>query len=234
MSEINVKLNKRVRGIQNNEKFRIFGEQSIDERLDEMHKRKYETNPVTIATNKVKSLEDRIKILEMELQKARDESFKAGYEEGRNAAYQDAEKQLELIRIDMKALELKYLEAIEDLEGPLLDISKEMAVKIIGREVEAEQNKDALLLERLRTMMYEVFEQNKVLIEIDAMHLDNITAETLKKEHNLPEKMEINIRGNENLKPGEAFINSEDYFIDGRYKTEAENLRRELDREDLT
>ncbi len=233
MSEINVKLNKKVRGIQDAQKFRIFGEQSIDEHIDELQKRKQVTDPVIIAANKKNTLETRVKILEMELQKSRDESFKAGYQEGRNAAVQDAEKQLEQLRIDMKALELKHLEAIENLEGPLLDISKEMAVKIIGEEIKSNADKDAILVNRLRTMMYEVFEQNKVLIEIDAMHLDNITSEKLKKELQLPQKMEVNLRKNEKLKPGEALINSEDFFIDGRFEAGVDNLREELDKEDL-
>jgi flagellar biosynthesis/type III secretory pathway protein FliH len=81
-------------------------------------------------------------------------------------------------------------------------------------------------------MMYEVFEQNKALIEIEAMHLDNISEKMLKEEFNLPQKMEINIKENNTLKPGEAIISAEDFSIDGRYESAADHLRQQLEQED--
>jgi flagellar assembly protein FliH len=232
MSYVNIHLNKKVKGFQNTHPPIIFGRTNSEDKIDEIQKQQTETNPLIVAENKANSLKGKIEILERELQNAKDESFKAGYEEGKNAAKQEAEKQLELLRIDMKALEIKYLEAIENLEAPLLDISKEIALKIIDKEIENPENNDEILMNRLRKMMYEVFEQNKALIEIEAMHLDNISEKMLKEEFNLPQKMEINIKENNTLKPGEAIISAEDFSIDGRYESAADHLRQQLEQED--
>ena len=80
----------------------------------------------------IKKLKDRLKILEMELQKAREESFRAGYDEGQQSMIQEAQRRTESMRIEIQSMELKYLEAIEQIEEPLLQIAKKMTEKILG------------------------------------------------------------------------------------------------------
>jgi len=72
----------------------------------------------TPEAQRLKALNDRIKILEMELQKAREESFRVGYEEGQKSVMSEAQKRVDMMKIEMQSMELKYLEAMKRWKAP--------------------------------------------------------------------------------------------------------------------
>ncbi len=188
--------------------------------------------PFSAEMQKIKTLNDRIKILEMELQKAREDSFRAGYEEGRQSIMGEAQKRIEAMNIEMQAMEIKYLEAIEKIEGPLLAISKRMAEEIISIALKLPEAAEQSLYERLRKMLYEIIDQNKVIVEINPELLKNFDSEQIKDTMGMPPKMELNFIGREDLQKGEVIINSEDYYIDGRFKSQIEDIHDQLANEE--
>jgi len=176
----------------------------------------------------IKELKDRLYILEKELQNAREESFQAGYEEGKASALKEAEKQIEIAKIEMHALELKYLEAIEKMEGPLLEIARKMAGQIIQMELETEEKQEQVLIKRLRKMLYDVVDQHKVIVQVHPAHLPKVTDENMKQQIQIPENMELNFIADADLKPGELRISSEDYLIDGRFESGGNSITEQL------
>ena len=103
MTEALFKIEKRVKGIKGGQ-FSETGTAGQDN-----------DNPNSRSGNASKSLKDRIKILESELQRAREDSFSAGYEEGKSSALKEAQRRIEVVGIEMRALELKYLDLLQQI-----------------------------------------------------------------------------------------------------------------------
>lgn len=173
---------------------------------------------------RIRQLNGRIKILEMELQKAREESFQAGYGEGQRSSFHEANKSVEAMRIEMHAMELKYLETIEQIEAPLLELAKRLAQEVLAVELKHRDDFDDILFERLRKMLYEVVDQNKVIIEVNPEQMAATENSQLNENLNLPKKMNLNVLPAKDLKKGEARIETEDFLIDGTFHTQIEHL----------
>ncbi len=173
---------------------------------------------------RIRQLNGRIKILEMELQKAREESFQAGYGEGQHSSFQEANKSVEAMRIEMHAMELKYLETIEQIEAPLLELAKHLAQEVLAVELKHRDDFDDILFERLRKMLYEVVDQNKVIIEVHPEQMAAVENSQLTEKLNLPKKMNLNVLPAKDLKKGEARIETEDFLVDGTFHIQTEHL----------
>jgi flagellar assembly protein FliH len=172
-----------------------------------------------------RSLQDQIRFLEKEMQTAREDSFKAGYEQGKQTALQEAERRIEVIRIEMKSMEIKYLETIENIETPLLEIARRMAAEVLNTEISLHPDQLEILKNRMRKMLYEVVDQHKVIVEVNPVHLDKLNEMDINKEMDLPRRMDINFAGNKNLRPGEARIETDDFYIDGTFEGQLNKLR---------
>lgn len=223
MKEFSLKINHRLSGIK---------ESSVSLKQDYEDERFLDTDPEegsSVADAiRIRQLNGRIKILEMELQKAREESFRVGFEEGQSSSFQEANKKVDAMRIELQAIEIKYLETIEQIENPLLDLSKRMAQEVLGMELKHRTDYDEILKERLRKMLYEVVDQHKLIIEVNPSHLKQMADTNLNEALNTPAQMELNVVGNRGLKPGEAKIRTEDYSIDGTYKEQLSHLNEQF------
>ena len=160
----------------------------------------------------------------MELQKAREESFRAGYDEGQQSMIQEAQRRTESMRIEIQSMELKYLEAIEQIEEPLLQIAKKMTEKILGTQLSITEDMDKVLFDNLRKMLYEVVDQNKVMIQVNPEQLQVLEKKDLVKELNLSKNVELSYSAGSDLRRGEARIQSEDFFVDGTFDNQIEQL----------
>ncbi len=227
MREIRISLNSRpsalrIAGVSNRE--RAGFQKHFEEPPENL-------TPEQAQAREMKRLRDRIKILELELQKAREESFRAGYDEGQQSMIQETKRRTEAMRIEMHSMELKYLEAIEQIEAPLLDLAKKMARKVLGMQLSLTEDKENILFENLRKMLYEVIDQNKVIVEVKPEHLAALEKKDFKKELNLPNKMEMSYIAGQELLPGEARIHTEDYTVDGTYDSQLRHLHEQLKNE---
>ncbi len=223
MNEFHLKLNRKLSGIKESSVGITPGE--MDENV--VPHNSQESMSVSEAV-RLRQLYSRIKILEMELQKAREESFRAGFEEGQRSTIQDANKRIETMRIEMQAMELKYLETIEQIEEPLLELAKRMASEVLATDLKLRDDQDEILSERLRKMLYEVVDQNKIIVEVHPEQLQNLTEDDLNAKLNIPRNTDLNFIAGKDLQKGEARLQTEDYFVDGTFENQLEHLHDQL------
>ncbi len=177
---------------------------------------------------KIKLLEDRIKILELELQRAREESFKAGYEEGKQNTLRVANERIAQAREEIERVRKEYKESLEKIEKPLLELAKKMAIKVLDLQLNLTEDHHQLLLKQLRKLLREVQNEKKVTIEVNAAHLPDLNSNDIKEAFHLPKEMELTFVEGKNLKKGEAFLSSDQFYVDGKFKTQLEELANQL------
>lgn len=180
-------------------------------------------------SSSLKSLQDKIKILEKELQKAREESFQAGYEEGKESSIQVAERRIAEMQQVMQEMEKQYQEKIKRMDVPLLNLAKKMAQIILDTELKIRQDHDAILMNQLRKMLYEVIDQNQVMIRVSAQQQSAVRGDILKQKLNLPANMEITTVVDPGLKPGEAVIQTDNYYVDGTFANQVNVITEQLE-----
>lgn len=186
------------------------------------------TREALFEAQKVKILKDRIKILELELQRAREESFKAGYEEGKENTLNEANKRIEQARQEMARMEKEYHESLERIEMPLLELAKIMAAEVLETELSLREDHDQILLKRLRSMLREVLQEKNVAVEVHPSHLPFLKSTDIRQALDLPHDMELTVLEGKHLHKGEAFISSDEFYLDGRLKTQIEELGNKL------
>jgi len=133
----------------------------------------------------------------------------------------------------MKQQEVNFLDSMEQLEKPLLDLARKMAAEVIQVEVQSGADTDFILTERLRKMLYEIVEQNNIIIEVNPAQLNLIKTDEMLEDLNLKDKTDVKIIGNPGLKPGEAQVGSEEYFIDGTFENHINKTGDDLEKGQL-
>ncbi len=224
MGQTVIKLGRKLKGIKDHN---VYRHQAFDKDIGNDVPEKSPGQIIDDA-RKIKRLEDRIHLLEIELQKAREESFKAGYDEGKQRTMQEALNRIEAVKLEMRRQEEHFRETLENLERPLLKLAKEMAREVIRIHMEEKDTADEVLKERLHLMLRQVVDQNNVWIEVNPDQLDVLHGETLKSNLNMKESAQVNITAGPGLKAGEAVINTEDYVVDGRFENHLDKLDAEL------
>ena len=167
----------------------------------------------------------------MELQRAREESFHAGYDEGKERTLQDAQNRIEAVRLEMKQQEIQFRETMEQMEKPLLELAKIMAKEVILQEIKTDADTDLILMERLRKMLNELVDQNNIIIEVNQQHLNMLKSTDLKEKLAIDEKSDVRIIGSKSLNPGEAKIETENYFIDGTFENNIDKIHAQITKE---
>jgi len=176
----------------------------------------------------IKTLKDKVRILEVELQKAREESFQAGYQEGKENTLQEANRRITDITNKMQELENNFVSAVEKLEGPVLNLAKRMAGVILNSELQIRNDHDQILLTKLRDMLYQMIDQNKVIIKLSPEQMGRLKNRDLKEEMGLPNQMELTPIADPNLKNGEAVVQTEEFFVDGSFKGQLDQVENQL------
>ena len=114
-----LKLDKKVKDIASYEFINSIDDlPSAYDTVDELSAEEFLKNKV----DNEKILSDRIKVLEEELQRAREDSFQAGYQEGKAQGTQEAKKQNDELKILIKSFEEQYAKALSNMEIPFQSI----------------------------------------------------------------------------------------------------------------
>ncbi|MCB0281041.1 MAG: hypothetical protein H6627_11785 [Calditrichae bacterium] len=228
MADSVIKLGKRLKGIRHHD---FYKNPQAGFKVNEVENA-VSPNQILTDARRIKHLEDRIHILEKELQRAREDSFQAGYDEGKQRTLQEAQNRVDAMYHEMKQQELNFKETIEQMEKPLLELAKKMAVEVIQKEIEHGADTDQILVERLKKMLSELVEQNNIIIKINPQQFGVLKNTDLTETFGLSESTNVKILGNKNLQPGEVKIETEDYFVDGTFENHAKKVHDELGRED--
>ncbi len=226
MAESVLKIGRKLRGIRyhniyNSKKINVVGA-NVGEKP---------TEKIATDARKIKRLEDQVKNLENELQTAREQSFQAGYDEGKQRTLQEAQNRIEAVHHEMKQLEVQFNETIEQMERPLLDLAQKMAEEVIKQEISNSDETDKILLARLKKLLNEIIEQNDIIITVNPDQASLLKSTETKEKLGLIEKNTVKIIGDENLSLGEAHLETEDFFIDGSYENHTKKIRDELSKE---
>jgi len=180
----------------------------------------------------IKRLQDRVALLESELQHTREESFQAGYDEGKQRTMQDALNRIEAAKHEMHALEDHFNETLENLEKPLLELAKIMAEEVIHMHIKLNDETDEILKLRLHSMLEELIEQNHITIQVNPDQLNVVNDAGIMEQLKTGSGKDINFTRNERLAKGEAIAESEDYYIDGRFENNLGKLKSSMEHGD--
>ncbi len=181
-----------------------------------------------VEAQKIKILKDRIKILELELQKAREESFKAGYEEGKQNTLRVANERIAQAREEIERVKSEFKESLEKIEKPLLELAKTMAAKVLDLQLSLTEEHDHILLNQLRKMLQEVQNEKNVTVEVHPEQLPYLQSTDIKEALRLPKEMELTFIKGKNLNKGEAFISTDQFYVDGKFNSQIEELANQL------
>ncbi len=103
-----------------------------------------------------------------------------------------------------------------------------MAAEVLTMDLNLKEDADRVLFERLRKMLYQVIDQNKVMVHVNPKHLQQIDPEQVAQNLKIPKKIQLNFMADNNLKKGELIVESEDYIIDGTFDNQLEHLKQGL------
>lgn len=228
MNDITIDLSKKVHGIGSIQIKNGFSDRYGLNNADQLYSEDYMHGEI----DNEKFLNDKVKMLEEELQRTREESFQAGYQEGKEQGVQEAKKQINEFQMLIKSFEKEYAASIVKMELPLLHLAKKMAEKVIGIDLDSTAELDSILMERLKRLLHEVMDQVKVMVVVNPVHLEWLDSPGIENELNTPKSMEISFMGDDNLSPGECIINTEEYHIDETYAVKLNRLEQSLTSEE--
>ncbi len=179
---------------------------------------------------KILEYENRIRNLEISLQKAREESFQAGFDEGKDIGIKEIKVQIETLTKEFvnttDSLDDQYRQSLQKLGKPLVKLSIKIAEKIIGQELKHEDVYDAVVKRQIGKLLNEVTDQNKITIYLNPKQCSSIA----KIED--PEQIGLNgpvsFVSKEDLRPGECLLETEDYIIEGLIDRQLQNIENKM------
>ncbi len=176
----------------------------------------------------LKHLQDQLEIMEKELQKAREESFQAGYDEGRERAEKEAGKQIEALTEQSRMLKKQYEKALLNMDLPVLHLATMMAKKVLRQELKHLKDYESVLRMQIKKMLEEVIDQNKVVVQVNPDMLETIKQVEAREELNAPSTMQVNFVGDASLQPGECRLKTENFFVDASIDAQLEHIEEQL------
>lgn len=174
------------------------------------------------------NLENQIKVLENALQTAREESFQAGYDEGKEAGKIESNLKLtdmgEEYSTIIDSIRAEYDKALEHMNGPLVDLSIRIAEKIIGTELKQKENMKLFLSKKIQELLKDIKDQNNITIHINPSKMGWASENDMYSEFNILKENNINFVNDNRLRPGECLLETDEYLIDNTIKHQLELL----------
>jgi len=227
--KLNIKLDRKIVGLSNKPVVYDSNKKTFD--AEEYMKQKSQSGKPRTDKELVKVLKDRLNVLELELQKAREDSFQAGFEEGKERGHSDAAQELEEMKKQVNVLADEYKESILKLEIPILKLARGIAEKIIMSELKNGLEAEKIAIENIRKGLEEVIDEGQAVIRMAPEHLKSFAGKDIKKELNIQGKLDVNMIGDKSLKKGETVVESENYVIDGTYSAQLDHMQDQMIKE---
>lgn len=182
--------------------------------------------------HKINILEKHIQELESALQSAREDAFQSGFEEGLATAQMEAKKEITSISDEfgsiIQLLKVQYDQALERMDQPLLKLAMKVAEKIIDRELNDADKCNDILERQIKNFLKEAVDQNKITIYMNPNQVDRISNNESLKELRSVSKANVNIAGNNQLKPGECILETESFIIEGIFTRQLDNIEKQI------
>lgn len=181
---------------------------------------------------RLKELQKQIEILETSLQKAREEAFEAGVEDGRERAKLDFQKTEDRYKREYNdlvcSLKGEFDRTIQSMEEPLLYFAFKIAERVIERELKYPEDYRELFQKQIKTYLSELVNQGHITIQLNPAQLNQISSGDFTDQLALPKEMNLHLIENESLAPGECIIETKDLKIDGTIARLLENVKKEV------
>ncbi|NOZ08226.1 MAG: hypothetical protein GXO91_05035 [FCB group bacterium] len=174
--------------------------------------------------------ENRVKNLESSLQRAREESFQAGFEEGKEIGIKEIRVQIDNLSKEFVSatgsLDDQYRQTLQKLGKPLVRLSIKIAEKIIGQELKHADVYDAVVKRQIGKLLSEVTDQNKITIYLNPKQISNIARVETREQKRLTGA--VSFAAKEDLKPGECVVETEDYILEGLITRQLQNIENKM------
>lgn len=179
----------------------------------------------------LETLHSRIALLEEELQKAREESFNLGFQDGLRAEQEQQKQKLEAYAQQFSdlaiRLEAEFGQVLSDMEEPLLRMSFEIAEKVLRLTI-PDKLKSKGLLATLQEFFKEVLHAQSVVIRVSPENFEWVQSPKVTEslEQSFPGSLKF--VSDPLLAAGECIVETAEHVIDGTFKHQLENLERNL------
>lgn len=184
-----------------------------------------------IQERQVNALNRRIQELEEEIPKTREESYQLGFQDGLATERDQHNQNLEAHRQRLQNLAVDLGNKVDQtlvlLEEPLLDMSFNIARKLIGVDLD-EETLGRNIVENVKTCVQQVLHADSVEVRLAPEDVALFQADDLGDLLEHPDVSILRFIPDQSLKRGECVIQTPDHLIDGRYEHQLEQLQEQL------
>ena len=179
--------------------------------------------------------DDQVEILEKALEQTREDSFQAGYSEGRESALNDMNSRLEELSLDFnhlaEGLKEHYNKLMKGQEKTLLSLSLRIAEKILQVELSHRAEITDYLSKKIKKILLEMMDQKQIIIYLNQEWLSELEPDEFIKQINLPLYDKIQFKKDKKLNLGECRVESEDFYMDGSISHQLKLMEEHLNKE---
>jgi len=180
----------------------------------------------------IRQLREHISALEHQIQHERDQAFETGYRDGEDAVAAD-------VRALMKRLPLQYStmagelkeqldNELKKLQEPLLDFALGLTEKMLGRALQEDENRQAMLRRNVTEFLDKVRSQTRIIMRVNPEQIDWVLSGDIVQLMNSSVKENVRFVRDPSLSPGECVLETEDFNIDGVISAQLEHLKEQL------
>ena len=184
-----------------------------------------------IKDREIAQLNRKIKNLEGEIQKTREQSYTLGFEDGLNAEREKHREALEAHEQQLKDLfvnlESEVGQTLKLLEEPLLLMSFNIAEKILGGPLPGDYREKALTAV-LKSFLQEVLNAGSIVVRVARENFELFQGADIGEQLDYPTPERLRFVIDENLQPGECLVETPEHLIEGNYSALLANLEQEL------
>lgn len=179
--------------------------------------------------------DDQVEILEKALEQTREDSFQAGYSEGRESALNDMNSRLEELSLDFnhlaEGLKEHYNKLMKGQEKTLLSLSLRIAEKILQVELSHRAEITDYLSKKIKKILLEMMDQKQIIVYLNQEWLSELEPDQFIKQINLPLYDKIQFKKDKKLNLGECRVESEDFYMDGSISHQLKLMEEHLNKE---
>ena len=180
--------------------------------------------------NSIMAYIQRISVLENELQKAREEAFQSGFEEGQKSMDTEMKRQMEELPREFASMGQQLLDqfkaTIDKMEKPILHFALQITRKILGQALKDDEYQKEMLLSQIRKFLATVSDESKIIIHVNPKQMEWIS--NIKNIQSTQSARKMLFHNNDRLLPGECLLETEDYIMDGTVSGQLERIEKKI------
>lgn len=175
----------------------------------------------------IEILNSKIEMLESELQKAREDSYNEGYNACKRSISEsnkeELSNQINLFSKFKSNLEDEIKITLSRIHDPIIKLSQELTQKIIERELDCSKEWLNMIENKIERYCEDFAKEISIDIKVNGNSIPKNQSFERKSDNKI-----IKFIIDDNLKPGECIIETDNNIIDATFKTQIQNLINDL------